>query len=132
MTRRTVSVAEVRSLIEEITERLAEVAGQLAACEAERASLRAEGVFDKVPSASWETRNGKGRYLRLVFPSNGGARRRRYIGNKPERVTAALAKVGRTRRCLALGVEVHGFNYRLRRAYAALESALVRLTGAGW
>lgn len=62
------------------------------------ADLRSDGVYDAEPTPSWEQRNGNGRYLRLVFPTeDAGGRRRTYIGNDPDKIARTLACVERTR-----------------------------------
>lgn len=132
MTELTVSVAGMRTLLEQITEVLAEVAGHLAEMEAELVKLQDEGIFDELPTPSWEGRNGQGRYLRLIYPMRGRKRRRVYVGCKPERVMAALATIERTRRFLALGQEIRRVNSRLRRAHGSLTEALARLQDRGW
>lgn len=58
--------------------------------------LEEQGIFDQIPAFSWEERNGKGRYLRLVYPTQYGKRRRQYVGCQATNIQAAHDKLKRT------------------------------------
>ena len=77
--------------VEQVLEHIAEIAHQIVQIKAEMAIL-GRNMTDATPV--WEQRKNKGSYLRLVHPSdNKGRRRREYVGNKKDRIDAALARV---------------------------------------
>jgi len=62
-------------------------------------------MYPAIPAESWQDRNGKGRYLYMLFPSNGNGaytgpdgKRKLYVGNKPERIEAARRLAANRRR----------------------------------
>lgn len=96
----------------------------------EIAELEHEGVYESEPTPSWEQRSGKGCYLRLVYPTDGQARRKEYVGANPEKVAAALAKIKRThdhqslrQRLQGLTAHVAQVNRELREARSDLDRA---------
>jgi len=89
-------IAAALDLTQGIADRLRFLQAQTEIAANAIAVLEAAGVYEDEPSPSWENRAGKGRYLRLVFPTNGSARRKEYIGADPDKIAAALAKVKRT------------------------------------
>ncbi len=82
--------AQIQAALKQYRDRLWAIGVQLEA-------LGEQGVYDAVASLSWEARNGEEkRYLRLVFPTAHGRRRRQYIGSHPRKIEAAKQMVGRT------------------------------------
>jgi hypothetical protein len=90
-------IVKARHLIEQITYELSALEKMTDWRSQQMADLEKAGVYEAEPTPSFEERNGTGRYLRLVYPTNGGSRRREYIGCDPDKIAAALAQVERTR-----------------------------------
>jgi len=92
--------AIVPNVLQELADHFAALDRLRAEWQAEIASLEAQGVDEAIPAESWETRNGGGKYLRLVFPTDRktGQRRKVYIGADPSAIAEARAKVERRRR----------------------------------
>jgi hypothetical protein len=88
----------VPNVLQELADDFTALAALRAAWQEERASLEAAGMYDEVPAESWETRNGGGRYLRLVFPQHEGARRKVYVGSYPSAIAEARGRVERRKR----------------------------------
>jgi hypothetical protein len=113
----------IRTCFEKYRHRLVEI-------EAETTNLTAAGVFDAIPSESWESRNGgENCYLRLVFPTERGRRRRLYVGVDPRKIEAARAKIERTKRLIELDTERQRITRYTRRAKGKLQQALRSLQG---
>jgi len=124
------AIAECEGLVEGISEKLEEKRHRLGEIEAEVADLEEQGVYGSVPSESWEGRNGgEKRYLRLVFGTEGGERRKEYVGADPAKIEAAKEKVKRTRLVLDLHSEGRLLEARVVRSRAALRTVLQRLGG---
>jgi len=92
--------AIVPNVLQEIADHFTALAALRAEWQAEIASLEAAGMYEAIPAESWETRNGGGRYLRLVFPTDRktGQRRKLYVGAYPSAIAEARAKVERRKR----------------------------------
>jgi len=90
--------AIVPNVLQELANHFTALAALRAEWQAEIASLEAAGMYEAIPAESWETRNGGGRYLRLVFPQHDGQRRKLYIGAYPSAIAEARAKVERRKR----------------------------------
>lgn len=74
----------------DILQDLERLEGELLDMREESQKLEKAGMYPAVPSESWQPRNGKGSYLRMVFPrGTPGMPRKLYIGNKPEAVAEA-------------------------------------------
>ena len=85
---------------EAIADHLAALQTIRAAWLAEMATLEDQGIDEAIPTESWETRNGGGKYLRLVYPTDRqtGQRRKVYVGADPAAIETARARVDRRRR----------------------------------
>lgn len=66
------------------------------------AELESQGMFAAVPHEQWQDRNGRGRYLYLLFPMGRdgrhmgpGGKRKLYVGNKADRISRARDKAVR-------------------------------------
>jgi len=64
--------------------------------ESELAELEQTGMYPSVPSEQWQTRNGSGEYLYMLFHTDRDGnyqgpdgKRKIYVGNKPERIEEA-------------------------------------------
>jgi len=92
--------AIVPNVLQELANHFTALAALRAEWQAELADLEAQGVDEAVPAESWETRNGGGKYLRLVFPTDRktGQRRKVYVGAYPSAIAEARARVERRRR----------------------------------
>lgn len=78
----------------ELGEVLSHIAGLIARARELRG--RMEDLAGNMANATptWEQRDGKGAYLRLVYPTDkDGKRRRVYIGNKKEKIEEALQRI---------------------------------------
>jgi hypothetical protein len=64
----------------------------------------------------WEDRGGEEKYLRLVYPSENGRRRRRYVGNKVARVREALQQVENYKTYCQLEAELARVQEKIDRA----------------
>ena len=92
------------------------------------ALLEERGIYDAIPTESWQDRGGKGRYLYLYFPQRRdgdgylgpGRRRKLYIGASPARIAAARRRVQRTRDHRQLNREAERLHTWLRRRAAEL------------
>lgn len=122
------TLTQCNEILDDIEVALANIATHLDEIASEIAHLEADGVFDQVPSESWETRNGGDtRYLRLVFPSTRGKRHKEYIGCNPVKIAAAQAKIERSERRKRLQIEQRRLHQRLGRARGDLRSAEANL-----
>jgi len=90
----------VPNVLQEIADHFTALDRLRAEWQAELADLEAAGMYEAIPAESWETRNGGGKYLRLVFPTDRqtGQRRKLYIGAYPSAIAEARAKVERRKR----------------------------------
>lgn len=117
---------ETSNLLAVVEEKLAETYARIQEMEEEIAFLENEGVFDPIPRPSWERRNGKGKYLRLIFPMGvDGKRERVYVGADEERVAAALAKIGRSQEVKVLRFRLGKLRSWLRDSLGVLRSVAV-------
>jgi len=117
-------INEVRAGLVAVSTRLDEIADEIM-------QLQEKGVFDEIPSESWETRNGgETRYLRLVFPTTQGARRKMYVGADPGKIAEAQAKIERSRRNRELLAEEKRLCHRLERASYRLADANAACLGS--
>jgi len=114
---------QITELIARIEEGLARAYARKAKLEEEIAHLQREGIFNPIPTTSWETREGKGRYLRLVFPTGpDGGRRRVYVGADPQKVQGALDKIARSRRHEQLQCDLAALSSRLSQVLGSLRT----------
>ena len=90
--------AIVPNVLQELADHFTALDRLRAEWQAEIASLEAAGMYESIPAESWESRNGGGRYLRLVFPQHDGQRRKLYIGADPAAIAEARARVERRQR----------------------------------
>lgn len=91
-------------------------------------TLEDETCFDPIPAPCWEQRDGKGKYLRLVFPTNRkGERRREYIGADPDNIQAALDKIERSKRRHQVLAELRKIEKAARAVQADLAHAFASL-----
>jgi len=92
--------AIVPNVLQEIADHFTALDRLRAEWQAELDSLEAQGVDEAIPAESWESRNGGGKYLRLVFPTDRktGQRRKVYIGADPAAIAGARARVERRKR----------------------------------
>ena len=109
------------NLLNEIRGQIITLDQRIAAIDQEMEALVKQGVFDQIPSMSWESRNGsKKMYLRLVFPTRGGKRRKEYVGCDPVKIAAAQAKIERSKQENRLQIERRQLQQHLRRARGSL------------
>ena len=102
-------------------QRIPALARQLEIIAAEIQQLQAAGMYDQVPTESWETRNGgQTRYLRLVFPTDGTGRKKSYVGNDPLKIEEARAMVDRRKTYDRLAAEQRRITARIGSATAQL------------
>jgi hypothetical protein len=85
-------------VLQQIADHFTALARLRAVLQAEIAELEAAGMYDAAPAESWETRNGQGKYLRLIFPQHNGTRRKVYVGAYPSAIAEARAKIARRQR----------------------------------
>lgn len=86
-------------ILGDILQDLERLEGELAAMRLECQALEKAGMYPGIPSESWQSRNGKGNYLRMVFPRKTvGMPRKLYVGNKPEAVAEARQLAARRHR----------------------------------
>jgi hypothetical protein len=124
------TVQECEELIAQVQTTLMQVRDRLAAIDVDISKLQEQGVFDDIPTESWEGRSGgDNRYLRLVFPAKDGRRRRVYIGSTPNNIKAARDKIQRTEWLRDLQAEQSTTTNHLRRAKARLQEASNTLEG---
>jgi len=124
------TITECDVLVKGIRKKLGENRGRLREIEVEVARLEKLGVYDAVPSESWESRNGgEKRYLRLVFPVDGAGRAKEYVGADPDKVEDAREKTRRTRMLLGLEAEARRIGARAILARATLLKVLKNLDG---
>jgi hypothetical protein len=124
------TLTECWPLVTEIGEQLKEKRERHDEIIQEIEKLQEAGVFDQIPSESWETRNGgETKYLRLVFPTNNGRRRRVYVGCDPAKIARASEKIGRTHRLRDLQAEERRLSDHAIRAKTYLRQALLCLKG---
>jgi len=88
----------VPNVLQQIADHFTVLAILRATWQEEIAQLEAAGMYDAAPAESWETRNGQGKYLRLIFPQHDGTRRKTYIGSYPSAIAEARAKIARRQR----------------------------------
>ena len=120
-------------LIAGIEQALAKAHERKARLEQEIARLEKEGIFDPIPTTSWETRGGKGRYLRLIFPTRpDGQRQRVYVGANARKIQAALDKIARSRRHEQLQRDLSTLNNQLTQVLRSLRTLRLELELAGW
>ena len=118
------ALAQCNEINDDIKVALANIATHLDEIASEISHLKADGVFNQIPSESWETRNGGDtKYLRLVFPSSGGKRHKEYIGCHPGLISTAWTKIERSKRRKDLQIEQRRLRQRLWRARGSLVSA---------
>ena len=114
----------------ELQEALTAQQHRAAAISAEMDSLIETGVFDAIPSESWESRNGnQNNYLRLVYPTSGGKRRRDYVGSNVTKIKEARAKINRTQRLHDLQREHQIITNQTILAKSSLSHAIRHLRG---
>lgn len=124
------TTGDCEALVSQIEERLRTTTDWLAEINAELTHLKEQGVYDAIPSMSWEARNGgRKKYLRLVFPTEHGRRRREYIGSHPEKIEAAKETIARTKRATKLEAERRRITNHAHRAWTQLRLALSALQG---
>jgi hypothetical protein len=86
-------------LLGDISQDLERLEGELANRRMESQALEKAGMYPAIPTESWQPRNGKGNYLRMVFPrGTPGVQRKEYVGNKPEAITEARRLAANRRR----------------------------------
>ena len=123
-------ITECEMLVETIGVRLQEKRRRLGEIGVQIAELEEQGVYDSIPSESFEARNGgEKRYLRLVFPTGGRGRRKVYIGADSAAIEAAREKVKRTKLLLAIQAEQRRIDARVVRSRASLREVEQRLGG---
>ncbi len=109
-------------------QRIPALARQLNIIATEIQQLQAAGMYDQVPTESWETRNGgQTRYLRLVFPTDGAGRTKIYIGNDPLKIEEARAMIDRRKTYDRWAAEQRRIAARVASAAAMLTRVLERL-----
>ena len=74
----------------------------------------------------------EGQYLYLIYPTprNGEKRRREYVGNKPEKVKAALEKIARYDRLQELARQLDNVERRIKTAKNHLDNYHMALSEA--
>jgi hypothetical protein len=98
----------------------------------EQVALCTEGVYPAEPTLFWDNDpNGQPRYAKLSFPKGAldNGQRKIYIGCKPEKITAAKAKIARTQRHEALGEERTRLERFLRMTRASLDRVADSVAG---
>ena len=114
---------QCKEYLVEIAEGLQAVDTMIVAIAKELAQLEKDGVFESEPTESWEARNGnEAKYLRLVFPTEGGKRRRMYVGASEVKIQAARDKIVRTRHFRTRKTERGYLQRRMQRAMDSLMS----------
>lgn len=111
-------------LLDEIRDKIIALDQRIATIDQEMEALVKQGVFDQIPSKSWETRNGGDtKYLRLIFPTVNHKRRKQYVGCDPIKIEAAQAQIERTGHGNRLQAERRQLHQHLRRARGDLMCA---------
>lgn len=86
-------------LLGDIAQDIERLEGELADMRLESQVLEKAGMYPGIPSESWQSRNGKGSYLRMIFPRRTpGMPRKLYVGCKEEAVAEARQLAARRRR----------------------------------
>jgi len=98
------TIDEFRNRVAQFQEGVEAAYRHLAAID--RAIAQVGEMYPAIPTESWQERNGKGKYLYMLFSANryGGGysgpdgKRKLYIGNKPARIEAARRLAANRRR----------------------------------
>jgi hypothetical protein len=105
-----------------ITEQLQQLLEQRDQLKAELQELEDAGIANATPHYR------EGKYLYLIYPTQrDGSRERKYIGNKPEAIEQALAKVERFKIHASKKRELSNIESLLRTADYELNQVLTRL-----
>lgn len=101
-------------LLGDILQDLERLEGELLAMREESQELEKMGMYPAVPSESWQPRNGKGSYLRMIMPrGTPGVPRKLYVGNKPEKIAEARRLAARRQRWEELAKAIKNAEYFL-------------------
>lgn len=110
----TIGSLGLPGLVDQLEQERAEIARQMAA-------LKRAGLI----YATLHTRANK--YLYLIYPMQGGERRREYVGSDPDKIEAAKAAVERAKQYDALDAELQRLEGRLSAVRGHLQEVMTLL-----